>query len=124
MESVSNLSIEIKKVTSCHNKMKNVLNNRNQAKTLERVKKVENINEIMEATDPTEWFYDESSECGVLRCKLCFKLHEISKPQIFMPTPLPAQHILNSSLSGTLATGIFFTKDQTRELITGKSQYW
>ena len=80
MESVSNLSIEIKKVTSCHNKMKNVLNDRNQAKTLERVKKVENINEIMEATDPIEWFYDESSECEVLRWKLCFKLHEISKP--------------------------------------------
>ena len=34
--------------------MENVLNNCNQAKTLERVKKVENINEIMEATDPIE----------------------------------------------------------------------
>ena len=43
--------MEIKKMTSCHNKMENVLNDRNQAKTLERVKKVENINEIMEATD-------------------------------------------------------------------------
>ena len=41
-----------------------------------------------------------------------------------MPTPLPAQRILNSSSFGTFATGIFFTKDQTRELITGKSQYW
>ena len=48
MESIKNLSIEIKKMTSGHNKMENVLNDRNQAKTLERVKKVENINEIME----------------------------------------------------------------------------
>ena len=60
MESINNLSIEIKKKTSRHNKMENVLNDRNQGKTLERVKKVENINEIMEATDLMEWFYDES----------------------------------------------------------------
>ena len=40
-----------------------------------------------------------------------------------MPTPLPAQYILRSSSSRTLATGIFFTKDQTRELITEKNQY-
>ena len=78
----------------------------------------------MQVTDLIEWFYDESSECGVLRCKLCFKLHEISKPRIFRPTPLPAQRILNLPSSGTLATGIFFNKDQTRELIAGKSQYW
>ena len=124
MESINNLSIEIKKMTSCHNKMENVLNGRNQVKTLERVKKVENINETVEAIDMIEWFYDESFECGVLRYKLRFKLHEISKPHIFTLTPLPAQRILNSSSSGTLATGIFFTKDQTRELITGKNQYW
>ena len=54
----------------------------------------------------------------------CLKLHEISKPQISTLTPLQAQHILNSSSSGILATGIFFTKDQIRELITGKNQYW
>ena len=69
-------------MTSRHNKMENVLNNRNQAKTLERVKKVENINKIMEATDPVEWPHDQSPECGALRCKPCFKLHEISKPHI------------------------------------------
>ena len=34
MESINNLSIEIKKVASRHNKMENVLNDRNQAKTL------------------------------------------------------------------------------------------
>ena len=95
MESINNLSIEIKKMTSYHNKMENVLNNRNQPKTLERVKKVENINEIMGATDLIEWLYDESSACGVLRCILCFKLHEISKPHIFTLTSLRAQRILN-----------------------------
>ena len=92
MESINNLSIEIKKMTFRHNKMENVLNDRNQAKTLERVKKVENISEIMKATDLIEWFYDESPEFGVLRCKLRFKLHEISKPHIPMLTPLRAQH--------------------------------
>ena len=73
--------MEIKKMTSCHNKMENVLNDRNQAKTLERVKKVENINEIMEATDLMEWFYDESSECRVLdaNCVLnCMKYQNLT----------------------------------------------
>ena len=55
MESINNLSIEIKKMTSHHNKMENILSDRNQAKTLDRMKKVENINEIMEATDLIEW---------------------------------------------------------------------
>ena len=41
-------------MTSRHNKMENVLNGHNQAKTLERIKTVKNINEIMEATDLTE----------------------------------------------------------------------
>ena len=109
MESINNLSIEIKKMTSRHNKMENVLNDRKQAKALERIKKVENINEIMEVTD--------------LRCKPCFKLHEISKPHISTLAQLRAQRILNSFSSGTLATGIFFTKDQTSELITGKNHY-
>ena len=77
----------------------------------------------MEATDLIEWFYDESSKYGALRCKLCFKLHEISKPHIFTLTSLRAQRILNSSSFVTRATGIFFKKDQTRELISGKNQY-
>ena len=124
LESINNLSIEIKKMTSHHNKMESVLNNCNQAKTLEGVKKVENINEIMEATNLIEWFYDESPECRVLRCKPSFKLHEISKNPISTLKTLQAQHILNWSSSGTLATSIFFTKDQTRELITGRNHYW
>ena len=81
-------------MTSYHNKMENVLIDHNQHKTLERVKKVENINEIMKATDLIGCLHDESSKCGVLRCILCFKLHEISKPHIFTLTPLQAQRIL------------------------------
>ena len=62
MEFTKNLSTEIKNMTSGHNKMENALIDDNQAKTLERVKEVENINEIMETTDLIKWFYDESSE--------------------------------------------------------------
>ena len=50
IESIS----KIKKMTPSHNKMENVLNDRNQAKTLDRVKKVENVNKIMETTDLIE----------------------------------------------------------------------
>lgn len=61
---------------------------------------------------------------GVLRWKPCFKLDEISKLNISTLRPLQAQRILSSSSSKTLATDLFFTKDQTRELITVKKQYW
>ena len=61
---------------------------------------------------------------GILRCKPCFKLHEILNLHISTLTSLRAQRILSSSSSGTLAAGLFFTKDQTRELITQKKQYW
>ena len=48
-------------MTSRHNKKENLLNDRNQAKILEKMKKVENVNEIMEATDLIKRFYDKSS---------------------------------------------------------------
>ena len=52
IESTNNFSIEIKMITSQHKyNGNNALNDRNESKALERVKKVENINETMEATD-------------------------------------------------------------------------
>ena len=53
------------------------------------MKKVENINGIMETTNPIDWLYCEFPECGALRCKPCFKLYEKSKPRI--PTLTPSQ---------------------------------
>ena len=73
----------------------------------------------MEATDLTEWLYDESPKSGVFRSKPCFKIHEISKPHIPKLTPLRALRTLSSSSPGTLATSIFFTEDHTKELSTG-----
>ena len=63
MESINNLPTEIKGIQSSHNKMENILNDRNQTKTLERMKKADNTSEIMEGIDLIEWFYDESSGC-------------------------------------------------------------
>ena len=51
------------------------------------MKKVENINGIMETANPIDWLYGEFPECGALRCKPCFKLYEKSKPRIPTLTP-------------------------------------
>ena len=48
----------------------------------------------------------------------------MSKPHKSILTPLRAQHILSLYPTGTLATGLFFTKNQAAKLITERNQYW
>ena len=45
--------------------MESILNDSNKTKPIERIKKADNTNEIMEPIDPIEWFHDESSGCSV-----------------------------------------------------------
>lgn len=65
MESINNLRIEIKEIQFSHNKMESILNDSNKTQPIERIKKADNTNEIMEPIDPIEWFNDESSGCSV-----------------------------------------------------------
>ena len=73
--------------------MESILNDSNKTQPIERIKKADNTNEIMEPIDLIEWFHDESSGCSVQRCKPCFKLNKISNLHNPMLTPLPTQHI-------------------------------
>ena len=54
MESINNLRIEIKEIQFSHNKMESILNDSNKTKPIERIKKADNTNEIMEPIDPIE----------------------------------------------------------------------
>ena len=71
-----------------------------------------------------QWFYDESSETAILRCLPCFKIQLTAKPTLASLTPLKAQRALSSSSSGTLAAGMFFKKQTTRNLINSHNAAW
>ena len=62
------------------------------------------------ATPLLEWFYDEDTGCGVLRCAPCYELHVVAKPALRSLMPFRANQLLNSKGNGTLATGIFLMK--------------
>ncbi|CAB4016098.1 Hypothetical predicted protein [Paramuricea clavata] len=65
-----------------------------------------------DATPLLKWFYDEDTECGVLRCAPCYELHVAAKPTLRSLTPFRANQLLNPRGNGTLSTGIFLTKKQ------------
>ena len=133
MEAIRNLSVDVNEIKIRHNKISNrVFDDIDQSRTLERIRKAENINELADASEIIEWYYEELSEakrafdpsthyrineelsdCAVLRCKAFFTLQETSKPHLASLTPRCAQQILHHSSSGTLATdGIIFKKEQ------------
>ena len=88
------------------------------------MKKKENIFELNEVCEFMEFFYDESSEEGVLRCLPCFRVQAIAKPSIASLCPWDAQRILNKKGNGTLATGLLINKKTTRLLIDGHNDTW
>ena len=53
------------------------------------------------------------------RCLPCYQLHIAAKPTLQNLTPLKAQQLLSSSSTGTLATGIFFSRQKTHLLLQG-----
>ena len=81
--------------------------------TLNNVKKTKNIFELNEICELMEFFYDETSEEGVLRCLPCFRVQVIAKPSIASLCPRDAQRILNKKGNGTLATGLQLNKKTT-----------
>ena len=126
MEAIRDLSVDLNEVQIRHNKISNIVfGDSDQSRTLERIRKAANTNELADASEIIKWCYEELSECAVVRCKTCFTLHETSKPRLASLTPRRAQQILYQSSSGTLAVGgILFKKEQTRALINGKNQLW
>ena len=88
------------------------------------MREAQNIFHLAEDSQLIEWFYDESLETAMLRCLPCLKLHAVAKPHIVNLTPLQAQQSLNSTSSGTLATGMFLKRDTIRLLIRGHNATW
>ena len=125
MEAISNLSLKVDNIGKQHVALTELaFEDGTTRKSITGMREAQNIFQLAEASKLIEWFYDESSETAVLRCLPCFKLHAVAKPHITNLTPLQAQRILNSTSSGTLATGMFLKRDTTRLLIRGHNATW
>ena len=125
MEAISNLTLKVDNIEKQHVALTQfAFEDGTTRKSITGMREAQNIFQLAEASQLIEWFYDESSETAVLRCLPCFRLHVVAKPHIVNLTPLQAQRILNSTSSGTLATGMFLKRDITRLLIRGQNATW
>ena len=125
MQEISNLSSKIDGIGKQHTSlMQLALEDGHDRKSIVAMQKADNINEMVDGTDLLEWFYDETTECGVLRCRPCFNLQVSAKPNFTKLTPLRSQQLLNPKSRGNLSTGIFLKKEVSTLMIQGKNQTW
>lgn len=126
IDAVAELNLKVDSIAKQHRTLEQLaLEDGKVRRSLSAMRKAENILQLTESSNELlEWFYDETTECAVLRCFPCFKLHVEAKPTLAKLTPLKAQRLLNTSGCGTLATGIFVRKEVTRLLIQGHNQTW
>ncbi|CAB3992085.1 Hypothetical predicted protein [Paramuricea clavata] len=125
MGAISNLSIKMDNISKQHASLTELAFEDSEVRTsVNKIREANNIVELNDASPLLQWFYDEITETAVLRCLPCSQLQQEAKPSLAKLTPLQAQRILNSSGSGTLATGIFLKKDKTQALIKGHNGTW
>ena len=107
---------EVCKVAFCDTDTNRVLNGMRQS---------ENILEMTDACNHLEWYYNETTEEAVLRCKACFFVQKTAKPSLKKLSPYEAQKLLNKeTITGSFSTGLFYTADKSKQLIEGHNTYW
>lgn len=125
IDAVAELSLKVEGIGKQHNTLLHLaFEDREVRDSLQAMQNAKNIVELTESSEFLEWFYDEATECAVLRCLPCFRLHLAAKPTLASLTPLNAQRLMNSKTNGTLSTGIYIKKETTRLLINGHNQTW
>ncbi len=125
MQSVEKLSLKVEEMAKKHATLEQLaLEDSDVHKSVTAARSTENIIDLSSATKLLQWFYDEGTECAVLRCFPCFQILLEAKPTLANLTPAQAQSLLNSTSSGTLASGISLKKETTRLLIEGHNRTW
>ncbi len=125
VDAIEKLTIKVDDIGQKHARMTQLAcEDSETSKSIIRIKNAQNISQVVEATNLIEWYYDEVAETGVLRCLPCYQLNLIAKPTLQNMHPLKAQQLLSSSSTGTLATGMFMSRQKTRLLLTGHNTTW
>ena len=117
MDAIEKLTINVDDIGQKHARMTQLAcEDSETSKSIIRIKDAQNISQLVEATNLIEWYYDENAETVVLRCLPCYQVHLIAKPTMQNMHPLKAQQLLSSSSTGTLATGMFMSRQKIRLL--------
>lgn len=125
LDAISALSIKVDNISSQTSTLKHLAcENTETRDSIIEIKESDNIIQMNDATPLLERFYDEDTECGVLRCAPCYELHVAAKPTLRSLTPFRANQLLNPKGNGTLSTGIFFNKETSQHLIRGRHHVW
>ncbi len=92
IDAVADLSLKIDSIGKQHKTMVQLaLEDGEVQRSISTMREAENILQLTESTQLLEWFYNETTECAVLRC---FQLHLAAKPTLAKLTPLKAQRLL------------------------------
>ena len=125
LEAIAKLSVKVDKINPSI-KQQDLMSTINESKgdSLVNLKSAKNIFELTQKTDLQEFFYDESSEEGILRCVPCHDVDVAASPCIATLYPRDAQQILNKKGNGSISTGLLLRKATTRQLISGHNDVW
>ena len=89
IDAVAELSLKVENVGKQHTTfLQLAFEDKDVRRSVSAMGKAENILKLTEFTQLLEWFYDESTECAVLRCLPCFELNVASKPTLAKLTTL------------------------------------
>ena len=89
IDAVAELSLKVENIGKQHTTfLQLAFEDKDVRRSVSAMRKAENILELTESTQLLEWFYDESTECAVLRCLPCFELNVAAKPTLAKLTPL------------------------------------
>jgi hypothetical protein len=119
------LNLKVDPITDQHRTLEQLACEESKVrKSVQEIRKANNIIELNDATRLLKWFYDEITECAILRCLPCFELHLAARPTLRPLTPFRAQQLPNPTGNGTLSSGIFVNKETSWLFITGHNQAW
>ena len=120
MDAISALSLKVDNISNQTATLKHLAcENTETRDSIMALTGTENIIQMNDAMPLLEWFYDEDTGCGLLRCAPCYELRVVAKPTLRSLTLFRANQLLNSKGNGTLATGIFFNEETSQHLIRG-----
>lgn len=88
---------------------------------LEALRKCENLVDFLKVSKSFEWFCDEKTEEGILRCKACFHMYLKNNPRSSSLNPTQVRMVTKGN---KFSTGMSYDKLKTRQLLQGGNDTW
>ena len=122
LEKMNELTIEVKNMKKHHENICNIaFQDPKKSSLLEALRKCGNLIDFLKVSKDFEWFCDEKTEEGILRCKSCFHMYLKNNPK---SSSLNARQIRMVVKGNKFSTGMAYDKSKTRNLIQGGNDTW